>query len=421
MAFSKIKLLAAVSGGIIIGGLITVFAYYYLYPDQQLGSITAEKEVLFWYDPMKPDVKFDKPGKSPFMDMDLVAKYRDEADPDSALAGVKIDPRLLQNLGLKTQKSHRGQLEYTQRLPANIVFNENQFAIIQARSDGFVEHVYPLTIGDKVSQGTPLIDMTIPEWVEAQSEYLQLLKDGAPANQLKGILERLRLSGMPTADIQRLRKERVIQTHFTLKAPIDGVITGFDVRDGMNISKENVVAKIQGVDPVWVVAAVPESIADLLNERTQLDLSIPAYPHDYFSIEKWRLLPSADPATRTLQLRMSLANPQQRLKPGMNAYLKLHLQGAEQVLIPSQAVIDTGQQQRVIVVNAQGRFVPKTVKLIGESQSLAAIEGLDEGESVVVNGLFLIDAEANINGALDKLQTHSNLADVSADTQHTGH
>ncbi|WP_300001511.1 efflux RND transporter periplasmic adaptor subunit [uncultured Cedecea sp.] len=421
MVSSKLKLAIAVAGGLILGSIIMAMAYPYLYPDSQVSRSPAEREVLFWYDPMKPDTKFDKPGKSPFMDMDLVPKYRDEADASEDAEGVRINPVLLQNLGLKTEKSHKGHLQYRQRLPANIGFNDHQFAIVQARSDGFVERVYPLTLGDKVQAGTPLIDITIPEWVEAQSEYLLLSATGGTAGELKGILERLRLAGMPQEDIQRLRKERVIQTHFTLKAPITGVITAFDLRNGMNIAKDNVVAQIQGIDPVWVTAAVPESLAALLNDAAQLSLSIPAYPDEDFVIQQWSLLPGADPATRTLQIRIPINNRQQRLKPGMNAYLNLHLQGPEQVLIPAPAIIDTGQQQRVITVNSQGRFVPKTIKLVRESESQAAVEGLAEGESVVVNGLFLIDSEANINGALERLQTPENLTDDSLRTEHSGH
>ncbi|KDX40154.1 cation efflux system protein CusB [Escherichia coli 2-156-04_S4_C2] len=122
---------------------------------------------------MKPDTKFDKPGKSPFMDMDLVPKYADESG-DKSSGGIRIDPTQVQNLGLKTQKVTRGMLNYSQTIPANVSYNEYQFVIVQARSDGFVEKVYPLTIGDHVKKGTPLIDITIPEWVEAQSEFLLL-------------------------------------------------------------------------------------------------------------------------------------------------------------------------------------------------------------------------------------------------------
>ena len=415
MASLKIKYAAMIVSSLIAGGLISVTAWQTLYSSEKTANSVAERKVLFWYDPMKPDVKFDKPGKSPFMDMDLVPKYADEDGKSSD--GIRIDPTQVQNLGLKTQKVTRGKLNYAQTIPANVSYNDYQFVIVQARAEGFVEKVYPLTIGDKVIKGTPLVDITIPDWVEAQSEFLLLSGTGGTPTQIKGVLERLRLAGMPDDDIQRLRATRTIQTRCTIKAPIDGVITAFDLRTGMNISKEKVVAQIQGMDPVWIGATVPESIAYLLKDTSQFTVSVPAYPDKSFPVEKWRLLPSVDQTTRTLQVRLQVSNKDELLKPGMNAYLKLNTLSQEMLLIPSQAVIDTGKEQRVITVDANGKFVPKRIHVLHESQQQSGIgTGLEEGESVVVSGLFLIDSEANITGALERMR-HAE----AADDAHSGH
>ncbi|BBV71193.1 efflux RND transporter periplasmic adaptor subunit [Enterobacter kobei] len=416
MASLKIKYAAMIVSSLIAGGLISVTAWQHIHASVKPENQVSERKVLFWYDPMKPDVKFDKPGKSPFMDMDLVPKYADEND-DKSGAGIRIDPTQVQNLGLKTQKVIRGTLNYSQTIPANVSYNDYQFVIVQARAEGFVEKVYPLTTGDHVRKGTPLIDITIPDWVEAQSEFLLLSGTGGTPVQIKGVLERLRLAGMPDEDIQKLRSTRTIQTRFTIKAPIDGVITAFDLRTGMNISKDKVVAQIQGMDPVWIGAAVPESIAYLLKDTSQFEISVPAYPDKSFPVEKWNLLPSVDPSTRTLQVRLQVSNKDERLKPGMNAYLKLNTQSPEMLLIPSQAVIDTGKEQRVITVDEEGRFVPKPIHVLHESQQQSGIgSGLNEGETVVVSGLFLIDSEANITGALERMR-HAE----TADNTHSGH
>ncbi|MCI4031695.1 efflux RND transporter periplasmic adaptor subunit [Dickeya dianthicola] len=429
MASLKIKYAAMIISSLIAGGLISVTAYHYVNASEKAvktektEKTASERKVLFWYDPMKPDTKFDKPGKSPFMDMDLIPKYADENGGKNS-DGIRIDPTQVQNLGLKTQKVTRGTLNYSQTIPANVSYNEYQFVIVQARSDGFVEKVYPLTIGDHVKKGTPLIDITIPEWVEAQSEFLLLSGTGGTSTQIKGVLERLRLAGMPEEDIQRLRSTRSIQTRFTIKAPIDGVITGFDLRSGMNISKDKVVAQIQGMDPVWISAAVPESIAYLLKDTSQFEISVPAYPDKTFHVEKWNILPSVDQTTRTLQVRLQVTNKDELLKPGMNAYLKLNTQSQEMLLIPSQAVIDTGKEQRVITVDDAGRFVPKMIKVLHESQQQSGIgTGLIEGDTVVVSGLFLIDSEANITGALERMrhpETMPNMPDQPANA-HSGH
>ncbi|MGZ0721991.1 efflux RND transporter periplasmic adaptor subunit [Kluyvera cryocrescens] len=413
MTTAKLKYTAAMVGSLIIGGLSTAAISHFMAPAAQAESSPAERKVLYWYDPMKPDVRFEKPGKSPFMDMDLVAKYADEGG-DTQSSGVRIDPTQVHNLGLRTAKVSKGRLDYTQILPANVSYNEYQFVIVQARAEGFIEKVYPLTVGDKVRKGTPLVAVTIPSWVEAQSEYLLLANSGGTATQLEGVLERLRLAGMPEADIQRMRTTRRVQTQFTLTAPIDGVLTAFSLKSGMNIAKDNVVAQIQGMDPVWISAAVPESIAYLLNDSTRFTVSIPAYPGKNFTIQKTAILPSVDPATRTLQVRLQVNNPDELLKPGMNAYLKLNAQSDEMLLIPSQAVIDTGDEQRVLAVDSNGEFVPKKIQVLHEFRDKTGIAGgLSAGESIVVNGLFLIDSEANISGALDRMRH-------SADA-HTGH
>ncbi|MDL4617547.1 efflux RND transporter periplasmic adaptor subunit [Citrobacter amalonaticus] len=404
------KNIALIIGSMMAGGIIAVggYAYFAATPPSANTPLATGKEarkVLFWYDPMYPNTRFDKPGKSPFMDMDLVPKYADEESASAAAPGVRIDPTQTQNLGVKTEAVRRGPLTFTQTFPANVSYNEYQFVIMQARAAGFVEKVWPLTVGDKVKKGAPLLELTIPDWVEAQSEYLLLKETGGTATQVEGILERLRLAGMPEADIRRLAATRKIQTRFTLTAPIDGVITAFDLRAGMNIAKDNVVAKIQGMDPVWVTAAVPESIAWLIKDASPFSLTVPARPDKSFTFRKWTLLPSADATTRTLQLRLEVDNPDEALKPGMNAYLNLKTQSEPMLLIPSKALIDTGSEQRVITVDGEGRFVPKPVSVFQASQGITAIRsGLAEGEKVVASGLFLIDSEANISGALDRMR-----------------
>jgi len=405
------KNIALIIGSMMAGGIIAVGGYAYFaaaHPSANTPPVTEKeaRKVLFWYDPMYPNTRFDKPGKSPFMDMDLVPKYADEESASATAPGVRIDPTQTQNLGVKTEAVRRGPLTFAQMFPANVSYNEYQFVIMQARAAGFVEKVWPLTVGDKVKKGAPLLELTIPDWVEAQSEYLLLKETGGTATQVEGILERLRLAGMPETDIRRLTATRKIQTRFILTAPIDGVITAFDLRAGMNIAKDNVVAKIQGMDPVWVTAAVPESIAWLIKDASPFSLTVPARPDKSFTVRKWTLLPSADATTRTLQLRLEVDNPDEALKPGMNAYLNLKTESEPMLLIPSKALIDTGSEQRVITVDGEGRFVPKPVSVFQASQGVTAIRsGLSEGEKVVASGLFLIDSEANISGALDRMRT----------------
>lgn len=410
---TRLRVGCLIISSVLIGSIATFAMMKYI---PNLGKVTStaapdktERTVLFWYDPMMPNTKFDQPGKSPFMDMDLVPKYADEASDASSNkpAGVRIDPTQVQNLGVRTEKVVQGRLAYAQTVPANLDFNEYEYAIIQSRAEGFVEKTYPLTVGNKITKDTPLLEMTIPEWAAAQSEYLLLEKSRASATILQGVRERLRLEGMPDSVIEALKQTQKIQTRLTLKAPIDGVITTFDVRAGMNISKNDIIAKIQGINPIWVTAEIPESIAHLIKNQDKFEITLPAFPGQNFVAQTWEILPSVNASTRTVQLRLQVDNSDEALKPGMNAFIQLHDESEPMLLIPSQAVIDIGHEQRVITLDKEGRFVPKQIKIFRESQAQTAVlSGLNEGDLVVVSGQFLIDSEANISGALDAMRSN---------------
>lgn len=367
------------------------------------------KPVLYWYDPMKPDVHFEKSGPSPFMDMDLVPKYASRADlsggEDENLEpqGVVIDPTLTANLGLKTAKAEAGQLSLSRWFPAEVLVNGHHTAQVQARAEGFVESVAPVTVGDFVKKGQPLAQLTIPSWVEMQSEYLVLVELKRSRAELDAVLLRLKLAGMPDADIEALRRTKKVRTSFHIAAPIDGVLTAFALKNGMNVTKSDAVAAVEGLDPLWVTASVPERYAPYL-PQAKFKLSVDAFPGRIWEASAPTVLPEGEAATRTLKLRFSVDNPNLELRPGMTAKLLLAAPGAQGILVPSQAVIDDGRNPRVIVREGT-RFIPKSVRILGESSGQTALaSGVQPGEDVVVSGIFLIDSEANIEGALARMQ-----------------
>lgn len=419
MLVKKYQAIMLITIGMVLGILVTAFSYSRL-TSKATGatSTVAERKVLFWYDPMYPATKFDKPGPSPFMDMDLVPKYADEGS--EAVAGVTISTTQVQNLGLRTDIAETGKLTYQQSLPANVNFNQYQYEILHARASGFVEKSYPLAVGDYVKKGDPLVAITVSDWVSAQSEYLTLLRTNASPALLKGVLERLYLAGMPKSLINQLNKTKKIQSYLTIRAPISGVLTSFDLRSGMTMNKSALIATIQGIDPVWVVASVPESLTDLMTKDTQLTVEIPALPEQQFKITDWQILSNAQADTRTLSLRLFVANPDHKLKPGMSAIVKLQTESQDYVLVPSQAIINTGDEQRVITQDEQGRFIPKRIKIYAEASGKTAIlSGLKAGEKIITSGLFLIDSEANINGALERMREQP--ADKTNQHNMTGH
>ncbi|MDR1976715.1 MAG: efflux RND transporter periplasmic adaptor subunit [Campylobacteraceae bacterium] len=375
---------------ILLSNLIVLFAAWGYFSPAKTEQ--KERQILFWYDPMHPNTRFDAPGQSPFMDMDLVPKYADEEDES---AGFRIDPVQTQNIGLKTQKAYFGNLVFSQSVPANLDYDSHYQVTVQPRAGGFVEKSYPFSVGDGVKKGDTLIEITVPEWVDAQSEYLLTKK--------ASVLERLRLLGMPSDDILTLRQTLKLQTNFAVKAPISGVITAYELREGMNFSKDKIVAAIQSVSTVWVNAFLPESLAPFLNKDSVYSVYIPSLRQE-FDLQKTQILPSANQNTRTLNLRAKIDNPNEILKPGLSAFVNIKTKSPQMLLIPSSAVIDTGSAQRVIAVDKEGAFVPKLIKVLGESDGVAAVEGLGENESVVTTGVFLIDSEADISGALERMR-----------------
>ncbi|MDR1397270.1 MAG: efflux RND transporter periplasmic adaptor subunit [Desulfarculales bacterium] len=360
----------------------------------------AQPKVLYWYDPMYPGTRFEQPGRSPFMDMDLIPRYADDEG-----FGVRVDPAQLHNLSVRTEKAVRGRLSFVRDIPANLEFNDYQLAKVQPRAEGFVEKTYSLAPGDMIKTGAPITDITVPGWASDQSEYLLLKNQQGDSRLALGVRERLRLTGMPEAMLKAVDASGRVQTRLTIQAPLSGVITGIDVYPGMNVDKNMTIAVIQGTDPIWVTAQVPEQDIHLLNSGSRIRISVPAWPDQVFYPLSFTLLPQASPDTRTVPLRLSLDNRLGLLKPGMTATVRLRGSGDEALLIPTSALIDLGEEKRVIVRGPQGRFMPKAVQALHSSREKTAIlSGLEEGDEVVVSGLFLIDSEANLQGALERMR-----------------
>lgn len=280
----------------------------------------------------------------------------------------------------------------------------NTTAVVQARSGGFVESVSPLAVGDPVKAGEVLAKLTIPGWTEAQTEYLVQRETHAPQGAIEGTLRRLKLLGMPQKDIDDLIRTRRVKTVFTIEAPISGVVTAISMRAGMNVNASQTVAEIEGIDPIWVVASIPEAYArDVSREGTKFSLTSDAFPGESWKVLSDALLPGADAATRTLRLRLQVANPKGTLRPGMTAVLHIDAPGERGILIPREAVIDDGRMARVIV-KRDGRFYPTPVAIKDASGSTAAVAGVNAGDEIVLSSIYLIDSEASISGALERLK-----------------
>lgn len=362
-----------------------------------------ERKVLYWYDPMVPNQHFDQPGKSPFMDMQLVPKYADEGGD---AGGITISSALTQNLGVRYATVEHGQLPSAVAAPASVVFNERDVAIVQTRAAGFVERVYARAPGDVIAQGAPLLDILVPEWAGAQAEFLALQRSG-DEDLTRAARERLRFLGMPEVAIQRLAKSGQAQTHFTVTAPIAGVIQALELRQGMTVSPGMTVARINGLATVWLEAAVPEAQGGSVAVGQPVAAQLAAYPGKSYEGRVIALLPEVNPQSRTLRVRMEFVNRRQELRPGMFAQVKLDTAAQQEaLLIPSEALIRTGKRNVIIVAAENGQFRPVEVTPGSQSGGKTAIlAGLEAGQKIVTSGQFLIDSEASLTGVLAQMKT----------------
>ena len=366
--------------------------------DTANGDAAAEgscEEVLYWYDPMVPGQRFDKPGKSPFMDMQLVPKC---AGDGAEQAGVSIDPALVQNLGIRTAMAERGVLETETTVTGTIAYNAREMAIVQPRSGGFVERTYGLAPDDIVRRGAPLVDLLIPEWGGAQREYLAVAATGDQA-LTRAARQRLQLLGMPESMISAVARSGRPNSVVTITAPTSGAVTMLAVRPGMSVSSGQTLAEITGLNPIWLEMAVPEIQAGDVRIGQTVRATLTAYPGELFTGRITTILPSAQADSRTLTVRAELPNPNLRLRPGMFASVSLSPERREALLIPSEAVIRTGKRTLVMLAQGEGGFRPAEIRIgrdaNGQTEILA---GLAPGEKVVVSGQFLLDSEASLGG-----------------------
>ena len=365
----------------------------------------ANKRVLYWYDPMYPQQKFDKPGKSPFMDMQLVPKYAEEIEGGA----VTISPQVVQNLGVRTAVVKKGTLEQRFDTVGTVAYNERGVVQLQARAAGFVEKLHTRAPLDPVKKGAPLVDMLYPEWAGAQEEYLLLMQNKSEEQRplAQAARQRLALLGMSDAEIAAIARGGRVRQRFTRYAPISGVIAELGVREGMAVMPGHTMFRIVDLSTVWVNAEIPETQAGAVVPGSRAEARVAAYPDVKFEGRVGAILPEVNAATRTVRTRIELANPGERLKPGMFATLSFVAgRGKEMMLVPTEAVIRTGERSLVIVSQGKGRFSPQEVDVGVEHGGLSEIrKGVGEGATVVVSGQFLIDSEASLSGAVARLQT----------------
>ncbi|NPU90661.1 MAG: efflux RND transporter periplasmic adaptor subunit [Gammaproteobacteria bacterium] len=363
--------------------------------------------ILYYQDPMMPGKKFEAPGKSPFMDMMLVPVYAGGANPagvESDTDTVTVSPRLQQNLGLRVGEVVEGKLMPEIRAVGAVAWNERRQVVVQARATGFVEKLHVQATLDRVSEGQPLFDLYVPDWVAVQQDYLLLRRTQTQGNDLDSLLEavrqRMRQAGMSAAQIASIEKTGRLQTRMSLYAPRAGVVTELMVREGSTVTPGMTLARITDTDSIWVQAEVPESQTAELREGDPVSAEAAALPGVRFEGQIQALLPEVNPSTRTRKARMELINTERRLVPGMLVHVQLRsTQARSGLLVPTEALIPTGRRTLVMLAEAEGHFRPVEVETgIEQGEQTEIRSGLFKGQKVVVSGQFLLDSAASLRG-----------------------
>lgn len=363
---------------------------------QAQNATEDSAKVLYWVAPMDPDYRRDKPGKSP-MGMDLIPVYESVVG-DSGPGTVYISPDVVNNLGVRTAQVQQQSLNAVITTVGYVQYDQDRLLHIHPRVEGWVEKLFVKAAGDPVQKGAPLYELYSPQLVNAQEELQLALNRNNErlVDAAKNRLKALQLSDEFIA--QALRDQQVRQT-VTFYAPQTGVVDNLNIREGFYVMPGTTLMSIAAMDEVWVEAEIFERQASLVKVGLPVSMYL-----DYLPGEKWHgkvdyVYPTLDPKTRTARVRLRFDNSLKKLKPNMFAQVEIHSQGAEEeIVIPSEAVIRTGNQDRVVLALGEGRFKSVSVTLGRVVGTLTEVKnGIKVGDRVVTSAQFLLDSESSKN------------------------
>jgi Cu(I)/Ag(I) efflux system membrane fusion protein len=414
--------------GILLGALITAGGGYYWLnagnvapagmassqpartPDSDRGT-TRERKPLYYRNPMGLPDTSPVPRKDP-MGMDYIPVYEDEDDEPASPGRVKIGTEKVQKLGVRTETAQRRSLDRVVRAVGRIEPDERRIHAISPKFEGYIERLHVDVTGQPVGKGQPLFDVYSPELNSAQREYaiaaqgVEALRDAdeevrAGMRRLaESSLARLKNWDISAEQIRSLARSGARRT-LTFRSPATGIVTEKKALQGMRFMPGEMLYQVADLSSVWVIADIFEQDIGLVAAGTAARVRINAYPDRLFAGRVSYVYPTLNAATRTVPVRIELANSELLLKPAMFAQVDLPVETREALTIPASAVIDSGTRRVVLVELGEGRFEPREVRLGARGEHLVEIlDGVMEGEPVVVAANFLIDAESNLKAAL---------------------
>ena len=379
------------------------------------GTAPGGPKVLYWYDPMHPAYKSDKPGIAPDCGMTLVPKYAEDQRMATMPAGTVTIPQEKQVLaGVRTAVVERKSMVRDIRTTAQIVPDETRIAHVHVKVAGYVEKVFVDFVGQLVKKGQPLFTLYSPDLVSTQEEYLIAkrgnatlasapFKEIADGSQslLQSARERLKLWDISDEQIKELDATGKVSKDLTFYSPITGFVTDRKVFPQTSVTPDTELYTVSDLSTVWADADVYEYEVPFVHLGQRVSLSMSYYPGKTYTGDISYIYPTVDSQTRTVKVRIQIPNPGFALKPQMFADAQLHVDYGTKIIVPQEAVLNSGTEQHVFVVHDGGLFEPRKVTIGPVVDGNAVIlSGLKAGETIVVSGGFLIDSESGLKNAM---------------------
>lgn len=365
----------------------------------------SDRKVLYWYDPMRPEQRFDKPGKSPFMDMELVPKYADKSG--SADAGgkpvVSISAENIQKMGVRTEKVVKSEFGGSVRATGIVMENERTRHDLFSQVEGRVEDLKYSAEGDRVKKGEVFYTLVSPELTALQNDYIAALSGGLK-EMASAARKRMKLLGVDELTLDTLTKTRKPFDNVPFHIPADGVLAKLVIKNGYYLKAGDEVARIQDLSTVWIEAAVPEQDLALIKEKQNAKVRFSGNPQGYEAMVDY-IYPTINADARTGKVRLIVENKDGNLKPA--GYVTVEFATAttaERVTVPSEAILRSSTGNHVIVALGDGKFQSRDVQTgAASADKIEILSGLKEGEDIVISAQFLIDSESSLRESLQKL------------------
>ncbi len=382
------------------------------HPSQSGEGTTSERassrKVLYWYDPMHPNYKSDKPGVAPDCGMDLVPMYEGEGGVEDGM--IKVAPERQRALGVRVAPVEEKAITRTLRTSGQVVPDETRIAHVHVKTPGWIENVYVDFVGQMVRKGQPLFTIYSPDLVATQEEYLIAKRgertlgnssyaDVAHNSQslLESARERLQLWDLTDAQIRRLDETGQVNRTITVYSPVTGYVTDRKAFPHVAVTGDSDIYTLTDLSRVWVTADVYESELPYVKVGQSATIRLSYIPGKTFNGRVTYNYPTLDPQTHTAKVRIDVPNPGLMLKPNMFADVELQIKYGKHVVVPEGAVLNSGTRQTVFVVHEGGKFEPREVNVGPTVDGQTIIEfGVEKGEVVVSSGNFLLDSESRM-------------------------